>query len=285
MNIDYNLLKTFAKVSELGGFTKAAKVLNQPKSRVSRAISRLENELGVELIRRTTRKTTLTSVGQEFYERIAHHLTEINDELIKVSNKQEEMVGTIRITASDSFAQYNLIKIISDFNKLYPKVKFDMVITNDYVDIVKENIDIAFRAGKLQDSTLIQKKFTPTTFVFVCSKEYVDKHSMPKSMDELAHHRYLSFKPFEKHFVGEKFVENAFLATGSLPMLLNLVLNGDGIALLPEFVCNKFLESKELIRVIPSWQSKRNDVHILYAPTKNQAKRMKEFIEFARNYY
>ena len=283
--MDYNLLKTFSKVSELGSFTKAAKVLNQPKSRVSRAIAKLENELGVELVRRTTRKTSLTSLGQEFYEKITPHLNEISNELIRVSDKQDEMVGTIRITTSDSFAQNTLAPVISKYNLKYPKVKFEMIITNDYVDLVKENIDLAFRAGKLKDSSLLQKKFIATSFLLVCSKKYIDKYSVPTCLAEIQKHKYLSFKPLESLFTDKGIILNSSVTTDSLPMLLKMALNGDGVTVLPDFLCEKYIMSKELVRVIPTWKSKSENIHIVYPPTKNLPKRVKEFIEVAKSMY
>ncbi|MDA8793136.1 LysR family transcriptional regulator [Bacteriovoracaceae bacterium] len=285
MDLDYNLLKVFTKVAELGSFTKASKILNQPKSRVSRAISRLERELGVELIRRTTRKVSLTSVGEEFYQNVSKVLNELNNELVRVSDNKNELEGVIRVTTSDSFAQYSLVEIISEFNSKYPKVKFDMVITNEYVDLIKQNIDVAFRAGKLEDSTMIQKKFVPTMFILVCSKKYIDKYSIPNSLEDLSNHKFLSFKPLEKLFIKAKIELDSILVTDSLPMLLRMALNGDGITVLPNIVCQKFIDSKELIRVISSWQSKSENAHILYPPTKNQPIRVKEFIKTAKNYY
>lgn len=279
--MDHNLLRIFAKVSELGSFTKASKVLNQPKSRVSRAIKRLELELGVELIRRTTRKISLTSAGEEFYKNITPHLLGIEEELTRVSNKQDEMTGLIRITTSDSFAQNTLTEIISAYNSKYPKVEFEMIVTNDYLDLVKENIDIAFRAGKLKDSTLIQKKFMRTSFIMVCSKKYIDKYSLVKNLEDLENHKYLSFRPMENQLKEKGITLKSVLRTDSLPMLLKMALNGDGITVLPDFICQNFLDKKELVRVIPSWGSKPEMSHILYPPTKNLSKRVKAFIEVA----
>ena len=283
--LDYNLLKTFAKVSELGSFTKAAKVLNQPKSRVSRAIARLEEEVGVELIRRTTRRTSLTNVGQELYEGITPHLNGIRDELIRVGEKQEEMVGTIRITTADSFAQYILPQIICEYNSKYPKVKVEVVITNQYLDLVEENIDLAFRAGKLQSSSLIQKKFMATSFILVCSRAYINKYSSPSSIEDLKNHRFLSFKPIEKTFIDRGINLEASVTTDSFPMLLKMALEGSGITILPNFLCEKHLVSNELVRVIPSWEIQSSNHHILYPPTKNLSKKVREFINLSRQLY
>lgn len=284
-DIDFNLLRTFSKVAELGSFTQAAIVLNQPKSGVSRAIARLEGDLGVELVRRTTRKTSLTSEGLELYQKITPHLIEIQNELISIQDLQNEMVGTIRITTADSFAQNTLVPIISKYSAKYPNVRIEMVITNEYVDLVKENIDIAFRAGKLKDSTLLQKKFIPTSFILVCSKKYIEKFSKPNTLEDLKNHKYMSFKPLEKLILNKAVSLKPILVTDSLPMLLKLALNGDGITMLPDFLCQEYLSSKELISVIPSWRSKNENVHILYPPTKNLSKRVKAFIDLATQMY
>jgi DNA-binding transcriptional LysR family regulator len=283
--MDYNLLKTFSKVAELGSFTQAAKILNQPKSRVSRAIARLEDELGVELIRRTTRKSSLTRTGEEFYKNITPHLIEISNELTRVSDKQEEMTGTIRITTSDSFAQNTIAEIISVYNSKYPQVEFEMIITNDYLDLVKENIDLAFRAGKLKDSTLIQKKFIQTRFILVCSSSYIDKYSLMTSIGDLQSHKYLSFKPLESQLKAKGAIIKSVLRTDSLTMLLKMALKGYGITVLPDFICQNYIDSKELIRILPSWSSKSETSHILYPPTKNLSKKVKAFIEVAQSIY
>lgn len=282
-DIDYNLLKIFYKVAELGSFTKAAIALNRPKSGVSRAIALLENHLSVQLVRRTTRKTSLTSVGEEFYQKIAPYLSGIQNELITIQDLQDEMVGTIRITTADSFAQNTLVPIISQYSSKYPKVRIEMIITNEFVDLVKENIDIAFRAGNLKDSTLIQKKFIPTSFILVCSKTYIEKYSRPVNFDDLQNHKFLSFKPLEKVIMGKIKHVNANVVTDSLPMLLKLALNGDGITILPDFLCRDYLRTKELVRVIPSWRSKKENVHILYPPTRNLSKRVKAFIAMSQS--
>lgn len=123
----------------------------------------------------------------------------------------------------------------------------------------------------------------PTSFVLVCSKDYIDKYSTPNSLEELKNHKYLSFKPLEKLFTENAVELNSVLVTDSLPMLLKMALNGDGITLLPDFLCQKYLSNKKLVRVIPTWKSKSENIHILYPPTKNLSKKVKEFIALAKN--
>ena len=281
--MDYNLLKIFIKVAELGSFTKAAKILHQPKSRVSRSITKLESELDVELIRRTTRKTSLTDNGKEFFQNISPLLAALNSELTKVSRKQQEMSGVIRITASQDIGQTLVAGAISSFNAKYPLVQFQTFITNDFLDLTKENVDIAFRAGKLKDSSLIQKKILGVNFVIVCSSTYIEKYGILNSLDELPNHRFLSFRRMEQSFFNQSKSIVPIIVTDSIPMLLNMTLNHEGISILPDFFCKEYLEKKELIRLIPTWKSTTENIHILYPPSKNIPLKLRAFIDTVTN--
>ncbi len=283
--IDYNLLKTFHKVSELGSFTRASEVLKQPKSRVSRAISRLEEKLGVQLIRRTTRRTSLTSAGKTFYENISPLLNSLDSELANVQNHQTEMSGLIRLTASEDIAQTLLPKIISKFNSKHPRVEIQTLITNDFLDLAKENIDLSFRAGKLQDSILIQKKIMAVSFILVCSKKYLQKFGKPQNLKDLNSHKFLSFTPGERTWLEDDLDIKPFLKSDSIPMLLNMAINNDGITALPDYFCKDALKSGALVRIFPSWSSKSENIHMLYHPLKNSSKKIKIFIATVKQYF
>ena len=281
--MDYNLLKIFGKVAELGSFTKAAKVLNQPKSRVSRAISRLEAELGVHLIRRTTRKTSLTNLGEEFYKKTTPLLNSIQNEIINVTNQQEEMSGLLRITAPQDIGDSLLPQIIAAFNSKYPNVEIQTLITNEILDLTKENIDISFRAGKMQDSSLIQKKLMTASFIAVCSKKYLAQFGQPKVTD-LTNHKFLYFKGLEKNFFEKNVKIEPIVTSDSISMLLSLALNDVGITFIPEYICQKELLSGDLIRVLPDLKSQTGHIHILYHSSKNTPVKIKKFIEISTQY-
>ena len=283
-NIDYNLLKTFYNVIQTGSFTKAAAFLNQPKSRVSRAISRLENQLGVELIRRTTRIISATSIGIEFYQSISPLLNSLGDELIKVSNYQKEMAGTIRITAPQDIAQTLVAKIISSFNNKYPNIQIQSVITNEILDLTKENIDLSFRAGKLSDSNLIQKKLMYVNFIFVAAKNYLEVNGYPNKFSDLNNFKFLSFKNMENIWLKNRLKLKPLLKTDSIPMLLSMALNSDGITMLPDYFCKDNLESGELVRVFPNWKSPTETINLLYHHSKNSSNIVRKFIENASNF-
>jgi DNA-binding transcriptional LysR family regulator len=124
-----------------------------------------------------------------------------------------------------------------------------------------------------------------TSFVLVCSKSYVDKFSLLTNIGELQNHKYLSFRPMESQLKEKGATVKSILRTDSLPMLLKMALNGDGITVLPDFISQQYIDTKELIRIVPSWSSKSEVSHILYPPTKNLSKKVKAFIEVAQSIY
>jgi len=283
--MNLNLLKTFSKVAELGSFTKASKVLNQPKSRVSRAISRLEAEVGVQLLRRTTRQTSLTSSGQDFFKKIHPLLIELNTEVDRISSLENEISGILRITAPEDMGQTIVAEVITVYTNLYPKVQVQAIITNEFLDLTKENIDVAFRAGKLADSNLMQRKLRDVCLIMIASKSYLQTYGKPIKISDLEKHKFLSFKNSDRFVISNKLVKNDIikpvLRSDSFSMLLNMALNDMGITICPDYYCNSYLEKGDLVRVLPNWVGQKSGIHLVYPPSKNQSLKIKKFIEVA----
>lgn len=279
-----HLLNIFCKVAELGSFTKAAKALNSPKSRVSRSISTLEEELGVQLIRRTTRQINLTTSGEDFFTKVSPLINKINSEIDSIKGSKDEMSGVIKITAPEDMAQTILSDIISRYVRKYPNMEVQSVITNDFLDLGKEKIDLALRVGKLEDSNLIQSKLTEVTLVLIATKTYLAKFGTPKEFSDLSDHRFLSFKKLNPEFLNfnKGFKIKTVATSDSFSMLLNLALNNEGISILPDYYCKKYLESGELVRVLTKWKGRKSTVHMVYSPTKSLPLKVREFINIAK---
>lgn len=286
--MDLNLLKTFAKVSELGSFTKAAELLKQPKSRVSRAISRLENELEVELIRRTTRQISLTNEGREFYQNIQKLIDKLEEEVENIYDKKKEISGILRITAPEDLGQSILLDIIAKYNDLYPDVEVQTILTGEYLDLTKENIDLAFRVGKLEDSNLIQRSFKEVHFIAIASREYIQRYGIPRSAQELKEHKLLTFRSFDFNQIAgideEKVDYKYRINTSSIPMLLNLAINGNGVTIVPSFYCEDLVRTGKLVHIFPKWQGPIHTIRILYTPTSNLSKRTRAFLDLVNDF-
>ncbi len=286
--MDLNLLKTFAKVSELGSFTKAAEALRQPKSRVSRAISRLEKELEVGLIRRTTRQIALTNEGREFFQNIQELISKLEEEVEHISDSKKEVGGVLRVTAPDDLGQSILLDIIAKYNDLYPNVEVQTILTNDYLDLTKENIDLAFRVGQLEDSNLIQRSFKDVHFIAIASREYVQRFGIPQTAQDLKDHKILTFRNFDFNNLTEENDQRIDyryrINTSSIPMLLNMAVNGNGITIAPNFYCEDYIRAGKLVHIFPKWRGPTQSIRILYTPTSNLSKRTKAFLDLIEDF-
>ena len=286
--MDLNLLKTFSKVSELGSFTKAAEFLKQPKSRVSRAISRLEEEVGIELIRRTTRRIALTTEGREFYLKIREQIIQLEQEIELINDTKEEISGVLRITAPEDLGQSILLDIIAKYNDLYPNVEVQTILTGDFLDLTKNNIDLAFRVGKLKDSNLIQRSFKDVHFIAIASREYVQSFGIPECLEDLKEHKLLTFRDFDFNTLEENSSKPVNLKyqinTSSIPMLLSMALNGSGITIVPSFYCEEHVRTGKLIHIFPKWEGPKHTIKVLHTPTGNLSKRTRAFLDLVKDF-
>lgn len=275
-----NLLKTFIEVAEQGSFTKAAKRLNQPKSRVSRHIANLERDLGVELIRRTTRQTSLTMAGQDFFSKILRPMRELESQLNIISDHRAEINGKIRLTAPEDMAQTLVKDILFKFEEEFPRIQFEVLVSNDFLDLIKENIDFAFRAGKMADSSLMQRKLLDTSIVMVASKEYLHAYGKLSKIEDLQNHKLLAFSSISfDNFSSKEMRLQPSIKCDSFPVLLSMALKHKGIAILPEFFCRKHIEKGRLVKILPESGLKSAPIHLVYPASKNMPKRNQLFIE------
>lgn len=281
----YNLFEIFAKVVEFESIDEAATILNQSKSSVEKAISKLEGDLGVKLFRNSSGKSSLTNSGIEFFQSISPVLNNIDEEHSTDYNASGQMSGNINLTAPDDIGLTLVTQLISEFHSKYPDVHFKTTITNQNMDLTKENMDIAFRAGKIDDSTLVQKRIFGVHNILVCSKKYIESYGCPNDPKEISNHSFYSFKGLEQNIFENDIEIKPIITTDSIPMLLSIALNNEGIVILPDFFCKKYLEEDTLVRIIPSWKSKADCIHILYSSTINLSQKVLTFIDTATSYF
>ena len=282
--IDLNLLKSFNKVAKLGSYTKAALILNQPKSRVSRAISRLEDELSVQLIRRTTRAISLTEEGKILYHSTKELLHQLDQSISTTTLSSQEVKGILTISAPEDFAHAAFGTIITEFSELYPDIQLKIQLTNSLIDLTKDDIDLAIRIGKLKDSSLKQRKIGEVEMVPIASPDYLRRYGFPKNKEDLKNHKVLSFYNENRpHIVNETFggiKTNPFILCNSFPMLKILALQCKGIALLPNFLCQKEIINKKLVHVLPDWKQRRVPIQIVYPQTSIPSAKIRVFIDY-----
>jgi len=269
--MDYNDIPVFVRVVETSSFTKAAESLGVQKSSVSRSIVRLESELGVRLLQRTTRQLGLTDAGQTFYERVRGALTGFDEAVATVRELGSEPRGTIRMTAPPGAAAFGLADAIASFMREYPSIVIEVEMSTRTVDLVSEGFDLALRAGRLADSSLIAKKVGTTDLLLLAAPSYLKRRGRPRTLRELAEHDCVLFR-------GRGGRESWTLRAGTteeivdvrgrvhseeIAFILRAAIAGAGIVALPPQLAREPFQRKELELVLPGYQLRGADLHVV----------------------
>lgn len=286
--MDLNEAAVFVKVVQSGSFSAAARLLGLPTSTVSTRVSRLERRLGVTLLQRTTRRLNLTEAGIIYFEHASTGLGHMLEAEAAVTSSTGEAKGLLRVTAPADVGDAILARIINRMRQVHPKVDVDLVLMNRYVDLVAEGVDVAIRAGALQDSSLIAKQVGIACWALFASPTYLKSAPPLAKPQQLHRHLCIQFTPLGKeHWTFSN-------ARGSLtvPMpgrvLINdvgvirsMVLAGEGVALLPTYLCRLECEGGKLQRVLPDWHAKADPLNIVYPKQRFVPPKLRAFVDIA----
>jgi DNA-binding transcriptional LysR family regulator len=269
--MDYNDIPVFIRVVETSSFTKAAELLGVQKSSVSRSVVRLETELGVRLLQRTTRQLGLTDAGQTFYERVRGAWNGFEEAATTVRELGSEPRGTIRITSVPGAAAFGLADALTSFTRQYPSIVIEVEVSTRIVDLVSESFDLALRAGRLADSSLIAKKVGTTDLVLLASPAYLKRKGRPRSVRELEEHECVIFRgrggratwevrtPDGEDIVDVRGAVNA----NEADFVLNAAIASAGIVALPPQLAREAIKRGELEVVLPGNHLKGADLHVV----------------------
>jgi DNA-binding transcriptional LysR family regulator len=242
---DYQLLAIFIAVADQNSFSKAARKLGIAKGTVSRAVARLEDVVGAELLHRTTHTVALSTAGTALYERTAHHLAALDQAVIKLPESAEEPSGDLRLTAPNDFGAIVLPEILAQFSFRYPRVRFDVRLSNDRVDLVAGGFDLAIRAAatRMKDSGLTVRRLGATRGDFYAAPSYLARRGKPKLLgdpkhDWLMHPNLTSVWKVPARAI--RFLCDDFF------LVRKLVTHGAGVGLLPRFVADAYVRDGSL---------------------------------------
>ncbi|NOK17100.1 LysR family transcriptional regulator [Corallococcus carmarthensis] len=289
--MDLNELLVFARVVQAGSFTAAAKALRMPKSTVSRKVSELEERVGAQLLQRTTRTLHLTEVGRAYYAHCERIVAEAEAAELAVTRLQAGPHGLLRVTTPLSV--HFLAPMVARFMEQYPDVQVEMLCTDRAVDLMEEGFDLAVRAGRLPDSSLMARRLGDIERLVVASPEYLQARGAPRTPSDLAKHDCLFFgtalqgNVWTLHAAGRA-VEvkvSGRLVINEPDMLRAVTLLGAGVALIPGQQCVEDLESGRLQRVLPDWSSAGAPVHAVYPPTRHHVPKVMAFVEVLREHW
>lgn len=291
---DLNDLNYFALVVEHGGFAAAERATGIPKSRLSRRISQLENELGVRLLQRSTRRFAVTDVGQGVYRHAQSMLAEAQAAREVVDRLSAEPRGVVRASVPVNIAQQLMPKLLPDFLARYPQVRVQMHISNRRVDLINEGFDIAIRVRSKfdDDGSLIMRSFGQIQELLVASPKYLKGAGRPAEPEDLAEHVTMTMaedevrQRWELQRNGEtrRIDLKPRISGFDFPMLMSMAKQGLGITMLPETVCADAVHNGELEVVLPDWRLPQGTCHAVFASRRGLLPAVRVFIDHLAEY-
>lgn len=280
--MDTEELRTFVEVADAGGVSQAARRLGVSKSIVSRRLLRLETDLGVHLLARTTRGTVLTEAGATFKDYAARISAEV-DVAKETILPQGELRGRLRISAPLTYGPTHIAPILAEMARRHPRLSIQTSYSDRFSDLAAEGYDCAIRVGYLPDSTLVARRVAPILGKLVASPDYIAAHGAPETPDEIAHHEALMQGTEAWQFMdGEKVVsvrpQGRFKADNGTA-LIAAAIAGLGIAWLPDAITNEHLKSGALVAVMTRYPPPPAGIYVVRPPGQHPSLKVRALTE------
>jgi len=283
----------FVAVVECGGFSSAARLLGISKSAVSKRINVLEHTLGVKLLHRTTRKLSLTEIGEHYYEHAAKAYSSAQDAEDAVAQLQGEPQGRLRINVPMSFGRLHVAPMIPKFLHRHPKISIDMVMDDKVLDLVGDGFDLAIRSGNLPSSSLIARKLAPLNSALCASPSYLEKYGTPQTLSDLEQHNCLVFShsqdirawTFTKGDAQQSVEVSGNYQVNNSEAIREALLNDVGIARLPTFVAGPDIKSGKLVRLFPQYRMPHKTIYAVFLERQYMPAKVRAFLDFSINYF
>ena len=281
-------MNVFIRVVDAGGISRAAEQLGLAKSAVSRKLVDLESRLGVRLLNRTTRTSSLTEAGRTFYDRSIKILDDVAELNALTIVSKTTLEGTINLAAPLSFGLSHLAPAIDLFIKQHPELTININFSDRQVDLVEEGMDLAVRIAELKDSSLIARKLSPIRTLLCASPEYLQEHGAPKTFHELKQHHLLhynlsntsSWKLVDKKGVQHNIPVSAKINANNGDFLKDMAVAGHGIIMMPTFIMWKAILDEKLVPIMPDYQSPLFSAYAIYPQKRYLSHRTRVLIDF-----
>ncbi|HSP77397.1 MAG TPA: LysR family transcriptional regulator [Myxococcaceae bacterium] len=282
-------MRLFAAVAEERSFTRAGQRLGLPKQTVSRRIAELEEALGASLLQRTTRAMRLTEVGAAYASRCAELVRLAEEANGLVLHSREEPRGTLRITADPHFGESFLSGLLLEYAQRHAEVQLEVLLTRRRVELVEEGFDVAFRIGRVEDSSLVALSLGPARIRYCASRAYLARHGTPSTPEELRQHECIALTsergPDRWPFLGPQGVRtlavSGRLRFNSFALARQAVLAGLGIAIFPEFDCAAELQAGRLVSVLDDYVPDVGSIFLVYPRERYLSARVRTFVDLA----
>lgn len=279
-------LLAFVRIADLRSVSGAAKALGAPKSSVSRALMRLEREVGAALVERSSRHLRLTDAGALFYPHARRILDDMDDAQRALSDYAGEPTGSLKLNLPTSFARCIVAPMLPAFLARYPGIRIDLVVSDERIDMRAAEIDLTIRIGPLPDSDLVARRLRSTELWACASTSYLSVRGTPTTASDLAGHdligpsdRMLKWLTEGSQELKLSEVADPRVATIASDIVIAILVGGGGIGRLPDYLAKPALERGELVRLFPEIAPERVAVHALYPSHRSISSKVRVFID------
>jgi DNA-binding transcriptional LysR family regulator len=284
--IDLNDLGIFVTVVEAASFSGAAARMRVPKSSVSRAIGRLEDAVGGSILHRTTRRVALSTAGRALYERVRNDVASLRRSVGDLPELEEEPSGRVKITCALS-CELLLAGVVAEYVSRYQNVEVDLRLTNEYVDLVAEGIDLGLRFSttRLKDSSLTARKICPNSMHLFASPSYVARRGPPRAPRDLDRHDMVLYSRKTDLILEDDAGSSAHIAMrgrimcDDLAFVRGALVSGCGIGYLPPYFAAPDVASGALVRVLPRWSSPISNLWAVWPGGRQLPRRVAAFVD------
>ena len=282
---DLDGLVEFCAVVENGGFTRAGEAIGVSAAFVSRRVSGLEARMGARLLHRTTRQVNLTEIGAQYYERASAILNEIKSLSADMAEQQEQIMGSIRVTAGGAFGESWVAEALIAFAVQYPEIELEFALTDRRVDLVAERFDLAIRHGAPEDPDLIMRRLSSRAMIVCGAPSYFKAKGIPKRPEDLLHHAGLRARGLKWQFATDnnppfEIRPPAKIWSNSGQVLAHAAEQGLGVTRLADIYVNEALKTGRLIRVLEDFELPPQEIVMCYPSRDYLPHRVRKLIEF-----
>lgn len=289
-HLDLNALPVFFALAHNRSFTSTAEQLGLTKAKVSLKIKGLEQQLGTQLFRRTTRQVSLTSAGEQLYQQTAPLFNHLQLQLVELQQGEQALRGNLCISAPEDYSREVLIPLLADFAELHPHLQISLKSSDQVKDLIKEGIDLTIRVGWLRDSSQKAQRIGRFEQWLMASPNYLKRFGEPAHPSALSEHAFISFSllpsPLLWHFQQGDTQHHQLLkarfTVSSTAAVQGLVQQGVGLGVLTNYSAKPLLETKQLRRVLADWDLPDGGIYLVYPPGEHRPAKVKVFVDFLR---
>lgn len=283
-------METFVRVVREGSFAAASDQLGLSRAIVTKHVMQLEKQLGARLINRTTRRFSVTEIGQTYFDFCVRMLEEMAEQDALVTRLQEEPRGELKVLAPKSFGSLYLGNIISEFMARYPDIRVSLVLSDvsmHGLDLVENGFDLAIRVQAPNDSSLMARRIGALQWVLCASPAYLAAHGEPQSLDEVPRHKCLLHRKhgdgvwrFKSARGDEPVKVTGAMVTNSVMVLHQVTRNHMGIALLPTYCVGPDLANGTLMQILKDYSGPHESIYVLFPHRQLVAAKIRLFMDF-----